>query len=65
MYEAAPLAAVAEAAGGAASNGHRRILDLVPETNHQRTPIFIGSKADVGRLDDMVAEPKAFSIARI
>lgn len=64
MYEAAPLAAVAEAAGGAASDGHARILDLVPEKNHQRTPIFIGSKADVARLNDMVAQPKAWSLAR-
>ena len=65
MYEAAPLAAVAEAAGGAASDGQMRILDIVPETNHQRTPIFIGSRADVGRLNDMIAEPKAWSLARI
>ena len=65
MYEAAPLAAVAEAAGGAASDGRRRILDIVPEENHQRTPIFIGSKADVQRLNDMVAEPSSFSLAKI
>jgi fructose-1,6-bisphosphatase I len=65
MYEAAPLAAVAEAAGGAASDGHQRILDIVPGANHQRTPIFIGSKADVKRLNDMVAEPASFSLARI
>jgi fructose-1,6-bisphosphatase I len=65
MYEAAPLAAVAEAAGGAASDGHTRILEIVAETNHQRTPIFIGSKADVTRLNDMVAQPKACSVARI
>ncbi len=65
MYEAAPLAAVAEAAGGAASDGRRRILDIVPEANHQRTPIFLGSKADVQRLDDMVAEPSSFTLARI
>lgn len=65
MYEAAPLAAVAEAAGGAASDGHQRILDIVPEENHQRTPIFLGSRADVKRLDDMVAEPADFTLARI
>lgn len=65
MYEAAPLAAVAEAAGGAASDGHQRILDIVPEENHQRTPIFLGSRADVKRLDDMVAEPAGFTLARI
>jgi len=54
-----------EAGGGAASEGHRRILDIVPGANHQRTPIFIGSKADVKRLNDMVAAPSSFSLARI
>ncbi len=47
MYEAAPLAAVLEAAGGAATDGITRILDLVPTANHQRTPLFIGSAPDV------------------
>ena len=56
MYEAAPLAAVAEAAGGAASDGQRRILDVVPGRNHQRTPIFIGSSADVARVESFVSE---------
>jgi fructose-1,6-bisphosphatase I len=56
MYEAAPLAAVAEAAGGAASDGQRRILDVVPDRNHQRTPIFIGSTADVARVASFVSE---------
>lgn len=55
MYEAAPLAAIAEAAGGAASDGRRRILDLRPEANHQRTPLFIGNAADVADLDAAVA----------
>ena len=47
LYEAAPLAFVAEQAGGAASDGHRRILEIVPETLHQRTPLFLGSSDDV------------------
>lgn len=51
MYEAAPLAAVAEAAGGAASDGRRRILDIVPTSNHQRTPLFIGSADDVAEAE--------------
>jgi fructose-1,6-bisphosphatase I len=49
MYEAAPLAAVAEAAGGAATDGTTRILDIVPERNHQRTPLYIGSAELVRR----------------
>lgn len=47
LYEAAPLAFIAEQAGGAASDGERRILDLVPESLHQRTPLIIGSAEDV------------------
>ncbi len=47
LYEAAPLAYIAEQAGGAASDGARRILDLEPEALHVRTPLFIGSPDDV------------------
>jgi fructose-1,6-bisphosphatase I len=48
LYECAPLAFVAEQAGGAASNGCRPILDIVPNELHQRTPLVIGSRDDVG-----------------
>jgi fructose-1,6-bisphosphatase I len=47
LYEAAPLAYIAEQAGGLASNGSRRILDLPPSELHQRTPLFLGSPDDV------------------
>jgi fructose-1,6-bisphosphatase I len=47
MYENNPLAYIVEQAGGAASNGKQRILDIKPEALHQRTPIFIGSTEDV------------------
>ncbi len=47
LYEASPLSFVVEAAGGAASDGKRRILDIEPTKLHQRTPLFIGSKKDV------------------
>lgn len=47
LYEAAPLAFIAEAAGGAATDGKRRILDIVPETLHQRVPLILGSREDV------------------
>jgi fructose-1,6-bisphosphatase I len=43
LYEAAPLAFVTEQAGGTASDGRRRIMDIEPESLHQRTPLFIGS----------------------
>ncbi|PKB82382.1 MAG: hypothetical protein BZY88_04740 [SAR202 cluster bacterium Io17-Chloro-G9] len=44
MYEANPLGYVAEQAGGAASTGYERILDIVPEQLHQRTPLILGNK---------------------
>ena len=43
MYEANPLAFIAEQAGGAASTGHKRIMEINPEKLHQRTPLYIGS----------------------
>lgn len=47
LYEANPLSFIAEQAGGRSSTGDERILDIVPEELHQRTPLIIGSKADV------------------
>jgi fructose-1,6-bisphosphatase I len=44
LYEAAPLAMIAEHAGGKATDGRRRIMDLEPDSLHQRTPLFIGTK---------------------
>ncbi|WP_428122371.1 class 1 fructose-bisphosphatase [Dissulfurimicrobium sp.] len=47
LCEAAPLAFVAEQAGGAATDGRERILDIRAAHLHQRTPLFIGSRRDV------------------
>jgi fructose-1,6-bisphosphatase I len=47
LYEASPLAFIVEQAGGAASDGTERILDIHPTELHQRTPLFIGSANDV------------------
>jgi fructose-1,6-bisphosphatase I len=47
LYEASPLAAVVEAAGGKATDGRQRILDIQPTELHQRTPLVIGSPDDV------------------
>jgi fructose-1,6-bisphosphatase I len=55
-YEASPLAFVVEQAGGAATNGVTRILDLQPTQLHQRTPLVIGSKLDVAFVADMLRE---------
>jgi fructose-1,6-bisphosphatase I len=51
LYEAAPLALVAEQAGGRASTGVARVLDLVATGYHQRVPLFIGSAHEVARAE--------------
>ncbi|BGO89651.1 hypothetical protein NBRC10512_001496 [Rhodotorula toruloides] len=47
LYEAFPMAFLFEQAGGMATTGKERILDIVPTSIHQRTPVFMGSKEDV------------------
>jgi fructose-1,6-bisphosphatase I len=47
LYEANPLAFICEQAGGAASDGTQRILDVQPQELHQRIPLFVGSRRDV------------------
>ncbi len=51
MYEANPMALIVEQAGGAASTGTRRILDVQPKSHHQRVPVILGSKEEVAVLD--------------
>lgn len=50
LYEANPIAMLVEQAGGAASTGRQRILDIQPLALHQRVPVILGSKAEVERL---------------
>lgn len=47
LYEANPLAFIAEQAGGAASSGGGRILDIIPGQIHQRTPFMVGSRSEL------------------
>ncbi len=47
MYEANPMALLVEQAGGAASSGRKRIMDIGPTQLHQRVPVFLGSKSEV------------------
>ncbi|CAG8735707.1 13005_t:CDS:1, partial [Dentiscutata heterogama] len=47
LYECSPMAFLAEQAGGKATTGLKRVLDVVPENIHSRCPIFLGSKDDV------------------
>jgi len=50
MYEANPMAMLVEQAGGEASTGRQRILDIAPEKLHQRVAVILGSKAEVDRI---------------
>lgn len=56
LYEAGPLAFLVDQAGGYASNGRRPILDVVPTHLHQRTPLFIGNRALVERLEEFIRQ---------
>ena len=47
MYEANPMAMIVEQAGGAATDGSQRIMDIAPHKLHQRVPVFLGSKEEV------------------
>ena len=50
MYEANPMSFIIEQAGGAATDGRQRILDIQPTSLHQRVPVFLGSKEEVERV---------------
>jgi fructose-1,6-bisphosphatase I len=56
LFEAQPLAMLAEAAGRAASDGHQRIATIVPDSLHARSPLIIGSLTDVQRYEACEAE---------
>jgi fructose-1,6-bisphosphatase I len=57
LYEANPLAFIVEQAGGAATDGASRILDIVPTELHQRTPLYIGSMSDIEIAASMLGKP--------
>jgi fructose-1,6-bisphosphatase I len=54
LYECAPLALIAEQAGGAASDGHQRVLDITPVKLHERSPLVVGSQRDVAEAEEFV-----------
>jgi fructose-1,6-bisphosphatase I len=56
LYECNPLAFLIEQAGGKASDGFRRILDIHPSSLHQRTPLFIGSASMVSMAEEFMAK---------
>ena len=59
LYEAAPMAMLVEQAGGAATDGTTRILDIVPRELHERTPLVIGSQSDVAYITGVMREASA------
>lgn len=56
LYEGNPMAFLAEQAGGLATDGETRILDLQPTELHQRSPLFIGSKEMVEKAQEFMRE---------
>ncbi|GAB4526013.1 MAG: class 1 fructose-bisphosphatase [Pleurocapsa sp.] len=56
LYESAPLAFLTEQAGGKASTGMERLLGVVPEKLHQRTPLVIGSTEDVQLVESFIQD---------
>ncbi|RUO75166.1 class 1 fructose-bisphosphatase [Idiomarina seosinensis] len=61
MYEAAPMALLIEKAGGKATDGYQRILDIVPTDIHQRVGVVLGSASEVDKCMDYHAKhPKPF-----
>ncbi len=56
LYEANPIAFIAEHAGGQASNGRLRILDIKPGSIHERTPLVVGGPAEMQAFERIMAE---------
>jgi fructose-1,6-bisphosphatase I len=61
LYEANPIAFLIEQAGGAASTGRQRILDVEPTSLHQRIALIFGSAKEVARIERYCSEPAAIS----
>ena len=55
LYECNPFAFIVEKAGGKATDGNQRILDIEPKELHERTPFFIGSKNMMEELEGYLA----------
>jgi fructose-1,6-bisphosphatase I len=56
LYEANPIAFLAEQAGGAATNGQDRILEILPKELHQRVPLYVGSKKEIELVQNFLSE---------
>jgi fructose-1,6-bisphosphatase I len=56
VYECAPMAFLAEQAGGTASDGYQRVLDIQPRSLHERIPFFVGNKELVTKAEEFLAK---------
>jgi len=56
LYEGNPIAFLAEQAGGLATDGTRRIVEIQPTSLHQRTPLLVGSKEEMETLQGFLAK---------
>jgi fructose-1,6-bisphosphatase I len=54
VYECNPMAFIAEQAGATASDGRRRILDILPESLHQRSPVYLGCTGMVKKVEEFL-----------
>lgn len=59
LYEANPLAFIAEQSGGIATSGQERILDIQPKDIHQRTPFIVGSRVEMNALHEVLGSVRA------
>ena len=59
LYEAAPMAFLVEQAGGIATTGRKRIMDVVPSQVHQRLPVMLGSTEDIQELQKLYEKTDA------
>jgi fructose-1,6-bisphosphatase I len=62
LYEAAPLAFIAEQAGGGSSDGRQSILDVVPSALHQRTPVYLGSREWIDLAEQYLARDREVAV---
>jgi fructose-1,6-bisphosphatase len=56
LYEANPISLLVEQAGGRATTGRQRLLDVMPEALHQRVPLILGSRGEIDRIERYHAE---------
>ena len=59
LYECNPMAFIVEQAGGKASDGETRIMDLKPTELHERVPFICGSKSMVEKAEEFIAKADA------